>query len=104
MLARSVTGPWEDIEVLDPLLDGGTVLLLDVAALVGKYGRATKKCAIELLEAGYYYGACSDAHRPTDARQVEKGIAQLYKMLDEEDADFMLIDGPRRILAGEVED
>jgi protein-tyrosine phosphatase len=95
---------WENIEVLDPLLDGGTVLLLDVAALVGKYGRATKKCATELLEGGYYYAACSDAHRPSDAAQVEKGIARLYKLLDEEDADFMLIDGPRSILAGEVED
>ena len=95
---------WESIEVLDPLLDGGTVLLLDVAALVGKYGRTTKKCAQELLEAGYYYAACSDAHRPADAKHVEKGIARLYKLLDEEDADFMLIDGPRSILAGEVED
>lgn len=95
---------WEDITVLDRLLDGGTVLLLDVAALVGKYGRAAKRCAHELLEAGYYYAACSDAHRPSDAREVDKGIARLEKVMGREEALFLLRDGPAQILAGAVED
>lgn len=95
---------WENIAVLDPLLDGGTVLLLDVAALVGKYGRAAKRCAHELLEAGYYYAACSDAHRASDLRDVEKGIARLEKVMGSEEARFLLSEGPERILDGTVED
>lgn len=95
---------WKDIGVLDPLLDGGTVLLLDVAALVGKYGRAAKRCAHELLEEGYYYAACSDAHRASDAKEVAKGIARLYKLVGDEEADFLLREGPERICEGRVED
>ncbi len=95
---------WDDIEVLDPLLDGGTVLLLDVAAIVGKYGRAAKRCAIELLESGYYYAACSDAHRAADASEVQRGIRQLEKLAGADEAMFLLRDGPSNILAGRVED
>lgn len=94
---------WKSIDVLDPLLDGGTVLLLDVAALVGKYGRAPKKCAIKLLEEGYYYAACSDAHRAKDADDVARGIDKLRSLMGDEEADFLLRDGPRNILEGTVE-
>jgi protein-tyrosine phosphatase len=95
---------WEDIAVLDPLLDGGTVLLLDVAALVGKYGRAAKRCAHELLEEGYYYAACSDAHKAKDAKEVDQGIKRLEKLMGPEEAAFMLREGPQHILDGSVED
>ena len=95
---------WSDIEVLDPLLDGGTVLLMDVAALVGKYGRGAKRCAIKLLEEGYYYAACSDAHKASDAKAVAKGVNKLTKIVGDEDALFMLRDGPRNIIEGTVED
>jgi protein-tyrosine phosphatase len=94
---------WKDIGVLDPLLDGGTVLLLDVAALVGKYGRAPKRCAIELLEEGYYYAACSDAHRASDADDVADGIDKLRSLMGDEEADFLLREGPAHILEGKVE-
>jgi protein-tyrosine phosphatase len=95
---------WNDIRTLDPLVDGGTVLLLDVAALVGKYGRAPKRAACELLEEGYYYAACSDAHRARDADDVAQGIEKLRQLMGDEEADFLLIEGPRRILEGTVED
>jgi protein-tyrosine phosphatase len=95
---------WRDIRVLDPLLDGGVVLLLDVASLVGKYGRKTERVARELLEQGYYYAACSDAHRAVDVAEVGRGIAQLHKVMGDEEALFLMRDGPRNILAGTVED
>ncbi|MEM9694781.1 MAG: CpsB/CapC family capsule biosynthesis tyrosine phosphatase [Myxococcota bacterium] len=95
---------WEDITVLDSMLDGGALLLLDVAALVGKYGRAARRSAEELLGAGYYYAACSDAHRPRDAEPVAKGIAVLEKLMGTEEADFLLREGPLRILEGTVDD
>jgi protein-tyrosine phosphatase len=95
---------WKDLSILDPLLDGGTVLLLDVGALSGKYGRATRRCAEALLEAGYLYAACSDAHRTTDVDAVERGIERLVALAGEDEASFLLRDGPTNILAGTVED
>jgi protein-tyrosine phosphatase len=95
---------WKDPAALEPILDGGTVLLLDVAALVGKYGQKPEKCALELLHQGAYYAACSDAHRPEDADPVAAGIERLYELMGKEEAEFLLIEGPQRILNGTVED
>lgn len=94
---------FRDITVLDPLVDGGAVLLLDVAALVGKYGRSPQRAAEELLEEGYYYAACSDAHSAKDVIDVEKGIAALFARMGEEEAKFLLSEGPRAILEGRVD-
>lgn len=95
---------WKDIAALDPILDGGTVLLLDVAALVGKYGQKPQKTAEKLLSEGYYYAACSDAHRVEDAEAVADGIERLYELYGREEAEFLLIEGPQRILDGTVVD
>ena len=94
---------WSDPSVLDPLLDGGAVLLLDVASLAGKYGRAPRKAAEQLVEAGYYQAACSDAHGVKDVKDVAEGIKRLFDQLGEEEASFLLVDGPREILEGRVQ-
>ena len=94
---------WKKIEVLEPLLDGGAVLMLDVAALAGKYGRAPRKAAEALLEAGFYQAACSDAHGVKDVVDVEKGIRALFDQAGDEEASFLLAGGPREILDGTVE-
>lgn len=94
---------WRDAAVLDPLVDGGTVLLLDVASLAGKYGRAPRKAAEALVEDGYYYAACSDAHKPSDVDDVKRGIAALVDMVGQEEAMFLLSEGPLHILEGRVE-
>lgn len=94
---------WKDIGVLDPLLEAGAVLLLDVAALVGKYGRASQKAAEALLEAGYYDAACSDAHKPSDIEDVSQGIDRLERMYGEDETAWLLRKGPERILAGTLE-
>ena len=93
---------WADIEALDPLLDVGAVMLLDVAALAGKYGRTARKTAEALLDAGYYQAACSDAHKPSDVADVAKGIRELQKRVGEEETKFLLTEGPRQILEGRV--
>lgn len=93
-----------DMEVLDPLLDGGTVLVLDIGALSGQYGRATRRAAEKLAEAGYYYAACSDLHHPDSLKFIERGIRRLFDLMGAEEAQFLLADGPRRILEGQVED
>jgi protein-tyrosine phosphatase len=94
---------WKDPAVLEPLLDGGAVLLLDVAALAGKYGRTPRRSAEKLLELGYYYAACSDAHAPRDLEAVAEGIELLHRIAGDEEAKFLLEDGPRAILEGRVE-
>jgi protein-tyrosine phosphatase len=94
---------WRDPESLAPLLDGGALMLLDVAALAGKYGRTPRRVAEELLEEGYYYAACSDAHSARDVADVKKGIDLMFDQLGREDATFMLVDGPRSILEGRVD-
>jgi protein-tyrosine phosphatase len=94
---------WKDATVLEPLLDGGAVLLLDVASLVGKYGRAPRRAAEDLLERGYYYAACSDAHKAADVADVAQGIRVLFERMGAEEATFLLSEGPRAILDGQVE-
>jgi protein-tyrosine phosphatase len=94
---------WKDPMVLEPLMDGGAVLLLDVAALVGKYGRAPERAAHQLLEDGWYDAACSDAHRERDVDQVARGIDRLEKLVGPEETQFLLRDGPLAILQGTLE-
>lgn len=93
---------WKDIHVLEPILDVGTVLLLDVAALDGKYGKAPRKAAVTLLEEGYYYAACSDAHKAADVESVKEGIEALFESQGQEEATFLLRDGPLEILEGRI--
>jgi protein-tyrosine phosphatase len=91
---------WEEPEILERLLDLGAMALLDVAALVGKYGRRPQRCAELLLERGLYQAACSDAHRPQDVDQAASGIQRLRELYGEEEVVALLADGPRAILAG----
>ncbi len=88
---------------LDPMLEVGTVALLDVMALVGRYGRASRRAAERMLDEGVYYAACSDAHRPSDVELVAEAIERLRELCGDEEAEELLAENPRRILAGEVE-
>jgi protein-tyrosine phosphatase len=89
---------WADDACLDPLLDAGAHLLLDLCALVGKYGRAAEKAAWKLLEDGAYEAACSDAHKPADVATVEKAIAVLIARAGQPEAERLLSSGPRHIV------
>jgi protein-tyrosine phosphatase len=92
---------WRSPDVLERLVDSGAAALLDTAALVGKYGREPKQCAVELLERGLYHAACSDAHRTTDVAEVEKGMRWIAERYGEDEIDFLFARGPAAILAGE---
>jgi protein-tyrosine phosphatase len=95
---------WKDDACLDPLLDAGAHLLLDVCSLVGKYGRAPQKAAEKLLEEDAYEAACSDAHKPRDVDDVVRAIARLEKLVGAEEAMRLLSTGPRGILEGRPRD
>lgn len=89
---------WKDDACLDPLLDAGTALLLDLCALVGKYGRASRKAAEKLLEEEAYEAACSDAHRPSDVDEVARALETLEKRAGSRETTRLLRDGPRGLL------
>ncbi len=93
---------WDDPSVLDPLMDAGAVLQLDVAALTGRYGRTARRAAETLLREGYYHAASSDAHSLRDVESVRQGIDLLVSLAGREEAEFLLIEGPRQILDGAV--
>jgi protein-tyrosine phosphatase len=90
----------KDDACLDALLDAGAHLLLDVCALVGKYGRTAQRAAEKLLEEEAYEAACSDAHRPSDVDVVVRAIERLERSVGAEEATRLLSTGPRRILGG----
>ncbi len=94
---------WEDPDTLERLVDAGAVALLDVAALAGKYGRAPRESAEQLLERGLYQAACSDAHRPADVDEVARGIELVRARYGDDEVTFLLREGPLQILEGRVE-
>lgn len=91
---------WKSSAALERLVDSGVAALLDIAALVGKYGRETQRCAERLLEDGLYHAACSDAHRAADTEDVARGMERVVSLYGREELDFLLRDGPAAILKG----
>ncbi len=89
---------WKSDACLDPLLDAGAHLLLDVCALVGKYGRAPQRAAEKLLAEDAYEAACSDAHKPSDVDIVVRAIERLERAVGADEAKRLLSSGPRGIL------
>jgi len=89
---------WKDDRCLDPFLDSGARLLLDVCAVIGKYGRAAERAAEKLLSDEAYEAACSDAHRPEDAAATAEAILRLETLVGKEEAERLLGAGPKTIL------
>jgi len=93
---------WQSHERLSALVASGSTALLDLGALIGKYGKEPQRCARRLLEDGLYHAACSDAHRASDVEDVEDGLAFIEKHYGDEEIDLLLRTGPREILEGTV--
>lgn len=87
-------------EILERLLDLGAAALLDIAALVGKYGRHARRTAETLLERGLYAAACSDAHRPSDVAEVADGIKWVRGHYGDNEVTALLVTGPQALLSG----
>ncbi len=93
---------WTEPQILERLLDVGAVALLDAAAVVGKYGKRPERCARDLLDAGLYHAACSDAHRPADVEEVSAGMDWIAREYGDDEVLWLFRDGPREILEGNV--
>lgn len=95
---------WRKPEVLERLIDVGAAALLDTAALTGKYGRKPRRSAEELLDAGLYHAACSDAHRAADVDATRQGMDILRRRYGDDEVEFLFDTGPRELLAGRIPD
>lgn len=91
---------WREPELVERLVDAGSVALLDLGSLEGKYGQAARRAAEELLDRGVYDAACSDAHRPSDVQIVAGAMTRLARTQGQDEAEFLLGAGPRALLEG----
>jgi len=91
---------WGKPEALERLVESGFAALLDVAALIGKYGREPQRAAEMLLERGLYHAACSDAHREADVADAARGMERVAELFGDEEVEFLFRDGPQQILEG----
>lgn len=89
---------------LRPMLAGGSVAQLDLLSLVDHYGRRPRRAAERMLDEGLYTLAASDCHRPEDVPKVAQAIERLREWVGDENADFLLREGPERLLAGTLAD
>ncbi len=89
---------WKDDSCLDPFLDAGAALLLDVASLVGKYGLASQKAAEKLLHDEAYEAACSDSHKPEDLETIAKALDALEKRVGREETQRLTATAPAAII------
>lgn len=86
---------------IDKLLDQEVGLQLDLMSLSGKYGRSARKAAERMLDEGAYTIAATDTHRVDDLARVASALALLYKRVGDDEAEVLLAENPRRLLAGE---
>jgi|SRR5688572_2294696 len=92
---------WTRPELVVEWVEAGCHALLDLCALIGKYGAEPKRTALRLLELEAYDAACSDAHRPSDIPLTAAALEALDRHAGRAELDFLLGSGPRAILHGE---
>jgi protein-tyrosine phosphatase len=93
---------WRSADVMEELVDAGAAALLDVAALVGKYGQRPQRTAEALLERGLYHAACSDAHRPSDMAAVRSGMRRVEQLYGNDELELLFREGPLALLSGRL--
>lgn len=91
---------WTRPELVEQLVEEGSVALLDTCSLVGKYGRQAQRCAEELIEREVYDAGCSDSHRPDDVSLFERGIDWIQQRYGDEEVRQLFLDGPSALLDG----
>lgn len=88
---------WDDASVLEPLIDAGVRLQLDICALVGKYGKLAQETAEMLIEEEAYEIGASDAHKQADIDVVVKAIARLETLVGKEETTRLLATAPHAL-------
>jgi len=91
---------WTEPEIVARLVELGSVALLDISALVGKYGERSKSAAHELLSLGVYDAACTDSHRPADVDTAQQGMLRMEELYGPDEVTLLFAENPRLLLAG----
>lgn len=87
-------------DLLEPIVADGTLVQLTAAAIDGRLGRSTQRCARTLLDRRLVHLIASDAHAPT-VRAV--GMANAVRAIGDADlARWLTVDVPRAIVDGHV--
>lgn len=80
----------------------GGALQLNVASLIGLYGKTPRKLAERFLDDGLYAVAATDLHHPAGAEEwIPEALDALETRVGRQAFDRLLSDHPRRVLLGE---
>lgn len=80
----------------------GGALQLNVASIIGLYGKGPRKLAERFLDAGLYGVAATDLHHPAGAEEwIPEALDALEKRVGREGFDRLFSEHPRRVLQGE---
>jgi len=77
-------------------------LVVDLAALDGKHGRAEMRTARQLLSEGLAHAVATDIHGVQDLPGIAAGMSWIRKHLGPAALETLLAENPRRILAGDL--
>jgi protein-tyrosine phosphatase len=88
--------------VADEVVRLGGALQLNVASLIGLYGKTARKTADRLLDRQLYAVAATDLHHPEGAEEwIPEALTELEERIGRGGFERLLDVNPRRILAGE---
>lgn len=80
----------------------GGALQLNVASVIGLYGKGPRKLAERFLDAGLYGVAATDLHHPAGAEEwIPEALDALEKRVGRAAFDRLFSEHPRRVLQGE---
>jgi protein-tyrosine phosphatase len=80
----------------------GGALQLNVASIIGLYGKGPRKVAERLLDEGLYAVAATDLHHPAGAEEwIPEALDALEKRVGRATFDRLMAENPRRVLQGE---
>ena len=100
VLAHPEVLPWLEVPRLAALVEGGAMLQVTAAAVLGEFGRFPQQRVWELLEDGLVHFVASDAHSPTwRAPGLSKARALLERRLGAATARQLVEDNPSSVLA-----
>jgi protein-tyrosine phosphatase len=92
-----------DLSKIKPFVEMGCFLQITAGALVGHFGRAPQRRALELLEFDVFKILASDAHNLTGRRPaLWEGMEAAAKVVGDQPAHDLVNQNPRMILRGAV--
>lgn len=88
-----------NLQLAENFRNWGYLLQVNLGSLAGRYGRAVRKTAEKMIQAGWVHLVASDAHSaPALAEVLEAGLQRLRKVAGEEGVRLFTEENPARVL------